>query len=83
METIFGGIHVIWSRGSDTLNCIIWHLHYKEQRTKFTIAGENNDTLAFLDMFIKRLADKLITKVYRKDTITLLKIYIQRIYFAI
>ena len=61
-------IHVIWSGGNEELDRFFWQLNYKEQRIQFTIERESNYTLPFLDMSIKRAADKLITKVYRKDT---------------
>jgi len=63
-------IHVIWSGGNEELDRFFWQLNYKEQRIQFTIERESNYTLPFLDMSIKRAADKLITKVYRKDTHT-------------
>ena len=55
--------HVIWSGGNEELDRFFWQLNYKEQRIQFTIERESNYTLPFLDMSIKRAADKLITKV--------------------
>ena len=63
-------IYVIWSGGNEALDCFFWQLNYKEPRIQFTIEREKNNTLAFLDISIKRLADRLITNVYRKDTHT-------------
>ena len=58
----------IWSGGHDTLDCFFWQLNYKEPKIQFTIEREINDILAFLDISIHRLADRLVTKVYRKET---------------
>ena len=63
-------IYVIWSGGNEALDYFFWQLNYKEPRIQFTIEREKNNTLAFLDISIKRLADRLITNVYRKDTHT-------------
>lgn len=56
----------------DMIHLIVffWQLNYKEPMIQFTIEREKNDILAFLDISIHRLADRLVTKVYRKETHT-------------
>jgi len=44
--------------------------NYKEPKIEFTIEREKNSILAFLDISIQRRPDKLLTKVYRKETHT-------------
>ena len=63
-------IYIIWSGGHETLDCFFLQLNYKEPRIQFKIEREKNGILAFLDISIQRLADRLITKVYRKETHT-------------
>ena len=63
-------IYILWSGGSEALDCFFWQLNYKEPRIEFTIEREKDGILPFLDISIKRCPDKLITKVYRKDTHT-------------
>ena len=63
-------VYIIWNGGSDTLDCFFWQLNYKEPKIEFTIEREKNGILAFLDISIQRRPDKLITKVYRKETHT-------------
>ena len=62
-STLFGMEHL-------TLDCFFWQLNYKEPKIEFTIEREKNGILAFLDISIQRRPDKLITKVYRKETHT-------------
>ena len=63
-------IYIFWSGGSETLDCFFWQLNYKHPKIEFTIERERNGILPFLDLSIQRLPDKLITKVYRKETHT-------------
>ena len=63
-------ICILWSEGSEALDCFFLQLNYKEHRIEFTIERENKGVLNFLDISIKRLSDRLVTKVYRKDTHT-------------
>ena len=63
-------IYIVWSGGSETLDCFFWQLNYKHTKIEFTIDREINGVLPFLDLSITRLPDKLITKVYTKDTHT-------------
>ena len=57
-------------QSSEALDCFFWQLNYKEHRIEFTIERENTGVLNFLDISIKRLSDRVATKVYRKDTHT-------------
>ena len=41
-----------------------------EPRIKFTVEREKDGILPFMDIHIRREKDKLVTKVYRKDTHT-------------
>ena len=63
-------VYILWKGGSEALDCFFWQLNYKEPRIQFTIERENDGILPFLDLSIKRCVDKLVTKVYRKDTHT-------------
>jgi hypothetical protein len=63
-------IDILWNGGSEALDCFFWQLNYKEARIEFTIERESNSVLNFLDISVKRLSDRLVTKVYRKDTHT-------------
>ena len=63
-------VYILWSGGSETLDCFFWQLNYKDPRIEFTIEREKDGILPFLDISIKRCPDKLYTKVYRKDTHT-------------
>jgi len=63
-------IYILWNGGSEKLDCFFWQLNYKHPRIEFTIEREKNGVLPFLDLSIKRLPTKLITKVYRKETHT-------------
>ena len=63
-------IYILWKGGSEALDCFFWQLNYKEPKIEFTIEREKNGILAFLDISIQRRPDKLITKVYRKETHT-------------
>ena len=47
-----------------------WQLNYKHPKIQFTLEREKNGFLPFLDLSITRLPDRLITKVYRKETHT-------------
>ena len=47
-----------------------WQLNYKHPKIVFTLEREKNGILPFLDLSITRLPDRLITKVYRKETHT-------------
>ena len=60
-------IYTIWNGGHDTLDCFFWQLNYKEPKIQFTIEREKHGILAFLDISIHRLADRLATKVYRSS----------------
>ena len=64
MSTLFGM--------EDLTHLIVffWQLNYKEPKIEFTIEREKNGILAFLDISIQRRSDKLITRVYRKETHT-------------
>jgi len=64
------GIYILWNGGSEKLDCFFWQLNYKHPRIEFTIEREKDGVLPFLDLSIKRLPTKLITKVYRKETHT-------------
>ena len=61
-------IYILWSGGSEALDCFFWQLNYKEARIEFTIERESNSVLNFLDISVKRFSERLVTKVYRKDT---------------
>ena len=63
-------VYILWNGGSESLDCFFWQLNYKHSRIEFTIEREVAGVLPFLDLSIKRLHNKLITKVYRKDTHT-------------
>jgi len=72
-------IFVIWrdadkecskSRGSDDLDQFVWKLNGCERRIQFTLEREKDRVLPFLDMSLKRDGNRLISKVYRKDTHT-------------
>ena len=65
-----GDVYILWKGISAALDCFSWQLNYKEQRIQFTIESQIESILPFLDLSIKRCVDKLITKVYRKDTHT-------------
>ena len=45
-------------------------MNYKHPRIEFTIEREVAGVLPFLDLSIKKLPNKLVTKVYRKETHT-------------
>ena len=47
-----------------------WQLNCKEPKIQFTIEREKNYILAFLEILIHRLANRLATKVYCKGTHT-------------
>ena len=63
-------IYIVWSGGSEALDCFFWQLNYKHPKIEFTLEREKNGILPFLDLSITRLPDRLITKVYRKETHT-------------
>ena len=66
-------IYIVWSGGSEALDCFFWQLNYKHPKIEFTLEREKNGILPFLDLSITRLPDRLITKVYRKETHTILE----------
>ena len=55
---------------SEKLQSFHIFLNGLEPKIQFTLEEEKNEGLAFLDMFIMKKDDKLITKVYRKPTHT-------------
>ena len=72
-------IFIIWkdsdkgcsiTRGNDDLDQLLWKLNGYEKRIQFTLEREKKKILPFLDMSLRRDRDKLITKVYRKETHT-------------
>ena len=60
-------VYILWNGGSESLDCFFWQLNYKHPRIEFTINIEREvgGVLPFLDLSIKKLPNKLITKVYR------------------
>ena len=63
-------VYILWNGGSESLDCFFWQLNYKHPRIEFTIEREVAGVLPFLDLSIKKLPNKLLTKVYRKVTHT-------------
>ena len=63
-------VYILWSGGSETLDCFFWQLNCRDPRIEFTIEREKDGFLPILDISIKRCPDKLITKVYQKGTHT-------------
>ena len=55
----------MWSGGAEALDCFFW---YKHPKIEFNLEREKDGVLPFLDLSIKRLPDRLIAKVYHKDT---------------
>ena len=57
-------VYILWSGGSETLDCFFWQLNYKDPRIEFTIEREKDGILPFLDISIKSRPDKLITTLH-------------------
>ena len=47
-------IYIVWSGGSENLDCFFWQLNYKHTKIEFMIDREINGVLPFLDLSITR-----------------------------
>jgi len=63
-------ILIVWKQGDSEFDRFYWYLMGIEPRIKFTVEREKDGILPFMDIHIRREKDKLVTKVYRKDTHT-------------
>ena len=63
-------ILIVWKQGDSEFHRFYWYLMGIEPRIKFTVEREKDGILPFMDIHIRREKDKLVTKVYRKDTHT-------------
>lgn len=62
---------IVWPHGRETLDVFLEHLNNQHCDIKFTMEIENNGSLPFLDVLVKRLPDgRLGHSVYRKPTHT-------------
>ena len=60
----------IWDHGEEKLQELLSHVNGQEKRIQFTMEREKNGVLAFLDLKMERVGEKVVTSVYRKDTHT-------------
>ena len=63
-------ILIVWKQGDSEFDRFYWYLMGIEPRIKFTVEREKDGVLPFMDIHIRREKDKVVTKVYRKDTHT-------------
>ena len=63
-------ILIVWKQGDLEFDRFYWYLMGIEPRIKFTLERERNGILPFMDIHIRRENDRLVTKVYRKETHT-------------
>ena len=61
---------IIWDHGEEKLQELLSHVNGQEKRIQFTMEREKNGVLAFLDLKMERVGEKVVTSVYRKDTHT-------------
>lgn len=63
--------YIVWTHGKDKLDNFLKHINNQSNSIKFTMEVEDNGTLPFLDILIKRNKDGAIShQVYRKKTHT-------------
>ena len=69
---LYGGMQTknAVNQEGDDLDQFVWKLNGCERRIQFTLEREKDRVLPFLDMSLKRDGNRLISKVYRKDTHT-------------
>mmetsp|Transcript_3349 Transcript_3349/g.6053 ORF Transcript_3349/g.6053 Transcript_3349/m.6053 type:complete len:409 (-) Transcript_3349:195-1421(-) len=63
-------VFIIWDHGEEKLQELLSHVNGQEKRIQFTMEREKNGVLAFLDLKMERVGEKVVTSVYRKDTHT-------------
>jgi hypothetical protein len=63
-------ILLIWEDSSHKLQSFLTYLNGIEKKIQFTLEEEKDGALAFLDMYIMKKEDRLVTRVYRKPTHT-------------
>uniref|UniRef100_A0AAR5PP89 Reverse transcriptase domain-containing protein n=1 Tax=Dendroctonus ponderosae TaxID=77166 RepID=A0AAR5PP89_DENPD len=61
---------VLWRHGRKNLDIFLDHLNKQHTDIQFTMEVEQNHQLAFLDVLVSRLSNRLNHKVYRKATHT-------------
>ena len=61
---------VMWNYGDSELQNFLKHLNGQHDDIRFTMEREEDGTIPFLDVHVKRDGDKLTTSVYRKPTHT-------------
>ena len=65
-----GETFVIWPHGQEKLDGFHEHLNTQHRNIKFTVEHERENKLAFLDVQVTRINNRLTTSVYRKPTHT-------------
>ena len=63
-------LHFIWDHEEERLQKLLSHVNGQEKRIQFTMEREKNRVLAFLDLKMERVREKVVTSVYRKETHT-------------
>ena len=61
---------IIWQYGKDSIHTFLDHLNGIQESIKFTTEMETNQTIAFLDVLIRRNRGVISTSVFRKKTHT-------------
>ena len=61
---------VVWPHGTDYLDEFLRHLNSKRSSIQFIMELENEGSITFLDVLVKRGDEGVTTQVYRKPTHT-------------
>ena len=62
---------IIWDHGEEKLQELLSHVNGQEKRIQFTMEREKNGVLAFLDLKMERVGEKVVTSVYRPKALQL------------